>query len=110
MRLFNYPIHLNANTKIVTAANPEELLEHPLQMEVSPVVQMAETITSLSVCDYLGGLGIMLIFIAFVRIFSPSMHSTKQSQSKSPQSKSQRELDIEFLERVWIMDDSKVED
>ncbi|MEA5570995.1 hypothetical protein [Calothrix sp. UHCC 0171] len=110
MRLFNYPIYANASTQIVTTTTQENLLDNQLNVEVSPVVKMAETITSLSVCDYLGGLGIMLIFIAVVRIISQSMNPCKQSQSKSPQSKSQRQLDVEFLERVWIMNASKVED
>jgi hypothetical protein len=101
MSLSNYPIHLTANTNITDSTNQT----NRLSIEVSPATQISETIASLSIFDYLGGLGIMLIFVAIIRIIYELKH---QSPSQKP--KSQRELNIEFLERIWMMNTSKIKD
>ncbi|PAX58088.1 hypothetical protein [Brunnivagina elsteri] len=101
MSLFNYPIHLTANTNITDSTNQT----NRLSIEVSPATQISETIVSLSIFDYLGGLGIMLIFVAIIRI----IYELKQ-QSSNQKPKSQRELSIELLERIWMMNTSKTKD
>jgi len=101
MSLFNYPIHLTANTNITDSTNQT----NRLSIEVSPATKISKAITSLSAYDYLGGLGIMLIFVAIIRIIYELKH-----QSPNQKSKSQRELNIELLERIWMMNNSKIED
>lgn len=101
MSLFNYGIYLTANTNITSSTNET----NRLNIEVTPANQISETIASLSVCDYLGGFGIMLIFVAIIRIISEF-----KPRSQIQKHKSQRELNIEFLERIWIINTSKIKD
>ncbi len=101
MSLFNDGIYLTANTNITDSTNQT----NRLNIEVLPANKISETIVSLSIYDYLGGLGVMLIFVAIIRIIS---EFKLRSQHQKP--KLQRELDIELLERIWIMNTSKVED
>ncbi|NJL63891.1 MAG: hypothetical protein HC903_21230 [Methylacidiphilales bacterium] len=68
MSFFNYPIYSTANTQIADSTNQESQQIHRSNIEVSPTNQISETIVSLSIYDYLGGLGVMLIFVAIIRI------------------------------------------
>ncbi|BAZ12869.1 hypothetical protein NIES4071_47030 [Calothrix sp. NIES-4071] len=66
--------------------------------EVAPTAKIAQTVASLTVCDYLGGLAVMLIFLAITRIISQAGFWKKSKQAR----------DVEFLERIWKMDASKI--
>lgn len=69
----------------------------PQHTEVAPT-KISQTIESLTVCDYLGGLAVMLIFLAITRMISQVGFRRK----------SQKCSDVEFLERIWKMDASKI--
>jgi hypothetical protein len=105
MSLFNYPIFLSSNTNITNSTHQQIQQTNRLNIEVSPATKISETIASLTICDYLGGLGVMLIFVAIIRIISEL-----KPQLQNQKSKSQRESDVELLERIWMMNTSNVKD
>jgi hypothetical protein len=105
MSLFNYPISLSSNTNITNSTHQKIQQTNRLNIEVSPATKISETILSLSIYDYLGGLGVMLIFVAIIRIISEL-----KLRSQNQKSKSQRKSDVELLERIWIMNTYNVKD
>jgi hypothetical protein len=66
--------------------------------ELAPIAKVGETIASLTVFDYLGGLAVTLIFLAITRMITQSRFC-KRSRKCS---------DVAFLERIWKMDASKI--
>lgn len=87
----NTNINLNLQSEITTSANQQ-------RTEQAPVAKISDTIASLTVCDYLGGLAMMLIFLAITRMISQTGFGKK----------SKRVREVEFLERIWKMDASKI--
>ena len=78
--------------------NPQVDVTLTQQTEVKPVSQLTKSLASLSVYDYLGGLAIMLIFIAIWRMITQKVEKPKSTRC----------VDIELLERIWQMDASKI--
>jgi hypothetical protein len=78
--------------------NPQADVAVTEQTEVTPVSQLAQSVASLSVCDYLGGLAIMFIFIAIWRTIMQKLEKPKST----------RWANIQLLERIWQMDASKI--
>jgi beta-lactamase regulating signal transducer with metallopeptidase domain len=91
MDFFDTAIAANTSDSLMTSVNQQ-------QTEVAPTRKMSEMISSLTVCDYLGGFAIMLIFLAITRMISQA----------SSQRKSKKCSDVELLERIWKMDASKI--
>ncbi len=81
----------NTSTNLNSQANQQLI-------GVAPTAKITQTIASLTVCDYLGGLAVMLIFLAITRMISQAGFWKKSKQAR----------DVEFLERVWKMDASKI--
>ncbi|RUT03055.1 hypothetical protein DSM106972_053630 [Dulcicalothrix desertica PCC 7102] len=87
----NINSNLNSQSEIATSGNQQ-------RTEQAPLAKISDTIASLTVCDYLGGLAVMLIFLAITRMISQTGLGKK----------SKRVREVEFLERVWKMDASKI--
>jgi hypothetical protein len=87
----NINIKLNSQSEIATSVNQQ-------RTEQAPLAKISDTIASLTVCDYLGGLAVMLIFLAITRMISQTGLGKK----------SKRVREVEFLERIWKMDASKI--
>jgi hypothetical protein len=66
--------------------------------EVTPISHLAQTVASLTVYDYLGGLAIMLIFLAIWRMITQQVEKLKSTRCAN----------VELLERIWQMDASKI--
>lgn len=87
----NINTNLNSQSEIATSVNQQ-------RTEQAPLAKISDTIASLTVCDYLGGLAVMLIFLAITRMISQTGLGKK----------SKRVREVEFLERIWKMDASKI--
>lgn len=87
----NISTNLNSQSEIATSGNQQ-------RTEQAPVAKISDSIASLTVCDYLGGLAMMLIFLAITRMISQTGFGKKSKRVK----------DVEFLERIWKMDASKI--
>jgi hypothetical protein len=86
--------YLNSSINV----NPQADVAVTQQTEVTPVSQLAQSVASLSVYDYLGGLAIMFIFLAIWRTIMQKLEKPKST----------RWANIQLLERIWQMDASKI--
>ncbi|MBF2064111.1 MAG: hypothetical protein IGS39_06765 [Calothrix sp. C42_A2020_038] len=91
MDSFDTSVSVNSQIYLVASVSQQ-------QIEAAPTTKVMQTMTSLTVCDYLGGLSVMLIFIAITRIVFYSRFKAKSKQYS----------DVEILERIWKMDASKI--
>jgi hypothetical protein len=82
--------NLNSQTNVTNSTN-----QHT---ESAPFAKVGDTIASLTVCDYLGGLAVTLIFLAVARMISQTRFWRKSKKAR----------DVEFLERIWKMNASKI--
>lgn len=87
----------NINTNFNFQANVTNSA-HQHHTEVASGANIGEIIASLTVCDYLGGLAVMLIFLAITRMMSQARFGRKSKRAK----------DVEFLERIWKLDSSRI--
>lgn len=87
----NINTNFNSQSEISTKALQQ-------RTEQAPLAKIGDSIASLTVCDYLGGLAVMLIFLAITRMITQTGFGKK----------SKRVRDVEFLERIWKMDASKI--
>jgi hypothetical protein len=78
--------------------NPQTDVPVTQQMEVTPISQLTQSIESLTVYDYLGGLAITLIFMAIWQMIMQKLEKPKSTRCAN----------IELLERIWQMDASKI--
>jgi hypothetical protein len=93
MNFFDVPNNVNLQADVTASTNEQNI-------EVASATQIGQTLASFSVYDYLGGLAIMLIFLAITRMIRQSVYQTKF----------RRESNVEFLERIWRMDTYNIRD